>query len=100
MAHIAIASCYLVDWVWLKPPRGNRHTVLACGARLNTKAQPIQRQPEHLKGYAIRGADPDNQHASGTQEVHEPVKRRFESIDRVLPPSHKRHVELAARNAA
>jgi hypothetical protein len=37
---------------------------------------------------------------ASAQKVHEPVERRFESPDRVLPPGDQSHVVLAAGRAA
>jgi hypothetical protein len=41
-----------------------------------------------------------DQSAGTAQEVHEPIKGRCESFNRVLPPRDESHVVLAARNAA
>ena len=47
----------------LNPPRGNGNAVLAAGARLDTKAQSLQRRSEHLIGHAFVRADPKDQDA-------------------------------------
>ena len=61
---------------------------------------PPQRQPQGLRGHAFVWTDPNDQDAASAQVVHQPVERRFESFDRLLPPGDKRYLVLAARNEA
>src|ERR1019366_7276834 len=98
MADIVGALCGLGGGNRIKPARGDGNAVLAAGARFNAKPQSFQRQTERLMGHAFVGADPNDQNASSTYEVHEPVEGRFESFDRVRPPGDKSDVVLAARN--
>src|SRR5271156_5124042 len=66
----------------------------------NDKSAPFQRK---AKGFVSRGLlriNPDDQRTSGTQELHQPIKRDLQGFECAPPPVNQRYVVLAGRMAA
>ena len=67
------------------------------GAGLDDKTMFFQHGAKFSVAGALLGVDPDDEHAGGPKEMNEPIQRRPEGLDRVLPPINESHVVLPVR---
>src|SRR6267142_162653 len=88
------------DRIHCAAPRRNGAAAFMDGSRLDDKAAPSQRLAKGLVGRGLLRINPDNQHAVGTQEAHQPIKRWLNGIEGAPPPIDERYVVLAGRMAA
>src|SRR5262245_17303639 len=82
------------------PLRGHRTAVLADGSGLDGQAMRFQRATELAVAGGVLRIDPDYDNARRIQEIHQPIERRLERLDRSLPPVDQRHVVLPGGQAA
>src|SRR5262245_41855682 len=82
------------------PLRRYRAAVLADGAGLDDEAVGSERATEVAVVGGILRIDPDHDNSRRAQEIHQPIERRLERLDRALPPVDQRHVVLSGRQAA
>ena len=80
----------------VEPPRRNRESRARGWVPASTRkptAVPAWTRSFRLAGALLR-INPDDQHARRSQEMHQPVERGFERLDRMLPPVDESHVVL------
>ena len=65
-------------------------------SRLDAKPMPLQRRAQVLIGSGFLRVDPDDQNACGTEIVDEPIKRRFERLERALAPVDEGYAVLSS----
>jgi hypothetical protein len=70
------------------------------GADLDAKAVTIEYGAQRRTSRALVRVEPHDQHAGGAYEVHQPIERGLDRLDRALPAIEKGHVVLPGREAA
>jgi hypothetical protein len=92
--------CGFADRLHFASPRQNGAAAFMDRSVRNKKSTPFQRK---AKGFVSRGflrINPDDQRTSGTQELHQPIKRDLQGFECAPPPVNQRYVVLAGRVAA
>ena len=78
-------------------PSGNGATAFMDGVSLDSEAALFQGKTEALHRRRLLRINPDNKQAVGTQELQQPVQRRFEGFERTPAPIHQGSIVLARR---
>jgi hypothetical protein len=74
--------------------------MLATGSRFDTETQPLKDRAEFSVVPAFAGIGPYDQNARRSQEMHEPIQRGFEGLDRLQLPVNESYIKPTVRKAA
>ena len=92
--------CGFADRIYFASPRQNGAAAFMDRSVFNDKSARLERTAKGFVGRGLLRINPDDQHPGRAQELHEPVKRDFQSFERAPPPVNQRYAVLAGRMAA